>query len=461
MIKPTKKISEMMRRIKGSNTLIEKRMESILESLKLKYKKQPELFGHPDFRICGTKILIFCDSSFWHGRTRSKFKRNADFWENKITENRRRDSQVNRQLRKEGWKVLRFWDDAIELRPERVGVAISSELKSNRLNVIDLFCGAGGLSQGFLKHGFNVLLGIDIDKDAVETFRRNHKDAVALCNDLADVDIDEIKRLCGNRKIDIIVGGPPCQGFSMAGRRIPTDPRNSLFREYIRIVKGVNPRACVMENVRGLLSMKTPEGERVIDVILAEFSNAGYIPLVRSINTADYGIPQRRHRIFIIAIKEGIKFDFPEPTYSEKGLAKDGGRLKVWNGIRGILLPPEKVNRDYYYSKKLIKGFRRRERTNKLRGFGFGWSFLNPDKPSYTISARYYKDGAEALVKYSDDNIRMLTEGECAGIQTFPRTYKFFGSSRSTYRQIGNAVPPKMAGVIAREVSAALGDYHD
>jgi len=327
--------------------------------------------------------------------------------------------------------------------------------------VVDLFCGAGGLSEGFRQAGFDILLGIEADATAAATYQKNNPGTQLIVKDIRTVSTKEIRKMIKNRKVNVIVGGPPCQGFSMAGRRIPSDPRNSLFREYIRIVNVVRPSVCIMENVRGLLSMKTPHGARVIDVILTEFSNAGYIPRLHSINTADYGIPQRRYRIFIIATKEGIKFEFPKPTHSEKGLAKDGRRLKVWKGIRGILRAPEKVDRDYYYSEKLIRGFRRREKANKLRGLGFGWSFLNPDKPSYTISARYYKDGAEALVKYSDDNIRMLTENECAGIQTFPRTYKFFGSSRSMYRQIGNAVPPKMAGIIAREVSAALGDYHD
>lgn len=326
----------------------------------------------------------------------------------------------------------------------------------NGLNVLDLFCGAGGMSCGFRRAGFNVLLGIDSDNSAVETFKINHKSSKVVCRDIKQISLNEIRRLTENKKIDIIVGGPPCQGFSMAGRRIPNDPRNSLFKEYLRIVKGVEPKMFVMENVRGLLSMRDHGGRKVIDIILAEFSKIGYHTHCYSINTADYGVPQKRPRIFIVGEKGKSKFVFPHKSRSQNGLDEDGKKIMPWVSVNNFLIDKEKIDENYFYSKKLIRGFKRRERKNKKNNVGFGWKFLDLSEPSYTISARYWKDGAEALVKYNEQEIRMLTPEECAKIQSFPSSYKFLGNKRKRYTQIGNAVPPLMARSIAKEVEKAL-----
>jgi DNA mismatch endonuclease (patch repair protein) len=123
--KPSKEVSERMKKVKSVGTSLEKRMESILRSLGIRYQKQPNLQGHPDFRISGTNVLIFCDSSFWHGRrekeiTGNAFKKNREFWREKLTENRKRDTRNNRALRKSGWSVQRFWDTDILKRPDKV-----------------------------------------------------------------------------------------------------------------------------------------------------------------------------------------------------------------------------------------------------------------------------------------------------------------------------------------------------
>ncbi len=327
-------------------------------------------------------------------------------------------------------------------------------------NVVDLFSGAGGLSYGFEKAGMNVLLGIDNDEDAINTFAKNHKNAKALCADMTKVSVAEVKKLCSDKKIHVIVGGPPCQGFSMAGKRQPNDPRNSLFREFIRLVNGIRPDVCVMENVRGLLSMKTENNKSVIDIILEEFKDMNYIVDVNKVNTADYGVSQKRHRIFIVARKKRIKFNFPPPTHSETGTTKEGKNIRKWTGLKKIILPRKEVDEKYFYSDKLIKGFIRRQKNNKKRGMGLGWKFLDKNKPSYTISARYYKDGAEALIKYDKKSIRMLTQQECAQIQSFPKSFKFSGNKINIYKQIGNAVPPMMAKHIGKSVLKSLGDKY-
>ena len=324
-------------------------------------------------------------------------------------------------------------------------------------NVIDVFCGASGLSTGFSKEGFNILLGIDYFKSALKTFKKNHKDSKVLDKNMREVAGKEIKKLIGKNKIHVMIGGPPCQGFSMAGKRQPNDPRNSLFMEYVRLVKELNPEIFVMENVRGLLSMKNEKGEPVKDIILGEFEKIGKYKIeLHKVNTADYGVSQKRNRIFIIGHKKKYNFKFPKKTHNKKG---DTG-LKKWVGLKDILEERENVDKKYFYSQKLIDGFLRRQIINKKRKVGFGWQFLKPDEPSYTISARYYKDGAEALVKYDDSfkegSIRRLTPKECALIQSFPRSFKFEGSDNEIYQQIGNAVPPKMGQVIAKAIKKAF-----
>lgn len=325
------------------------------------------------------------------------------------------------------------------------------------LNIVDLFCGAGGLSHGFSKEGFNTLLGIDLFESALNTYRTNHEESKVFNRDMKSITGKEIKKLIGDKKINVIVGGPPCQGFSMAGKRQPNDPRNSLFMEYVRLVKELQPDFFVMENVRGLLSMKNMNNEKVIDIILGEFRKIGkYNIELHKINTADYGVSQRRNRILIIGHKPRYKFSFPEKTHSKKGEGKE----KRWIGLRDILLPKNKVEKKYFYSQKLINGFLRREKMNKERKMGFGWQFLNLDEPSYTISARYFKDGAEALIKYDNSfkegSIRRLTPKECALIQSFPKSFKFEGSDNEIYQQIGNAVPPLIAQKIAKEIKKAF-----
>jgi DNA (cytosine-5)-methyltransferase 1 len=315
------------------------------------------------------------------------------------------------------------------------------------IGVLDLFCGAGGLSEGFKQAGFKILLGIDSDNAALETFRENHPGTGIISGDIREIERDDVARETSDKKIDVIIGGPPCQGFSMAGKRQPNDPRNSLFREYLRLVKEIRPKVFVMENVRGLLSMKNASGRRVIDIILGEFGKLkDYNTICYSVNAAEYGVPQMRKRIFVIGVKKSLNFEFPKPKYGPS-LQEPAGK---------ILLDKKEVNKKYFYSDKLIQGFLRRDKINKKKGLGFGWQFIDPEKPSYTISARYWKDGAEALVKYSDKCIRMLTPQECALIQSFPKGYIFKGSESAVYKQIGNAVPPKLAKAIGKAVMAAI-----
>ena len=332
---------------------------------------------------------------------------------------------------------------------------------NKKYNIIDLFCGAGGLSHGFNMAGFHTLLGIDHIDTFVETFSNNHPKSIGLACDITKLSNKKIKELIKNKKVDLIVGGPPCQGFSMAGRRDPKDPRNSLFMEYLRIVKFLKPKYFVLENVRGLLSMKSSNGENVISIIKNEFNKINYDIEYKVLNSANYGVPQKRFRVIVLGTKKGS----PKPIYPDISHSKipDNnlfGDSKPWVGVKEALFDKKDIPKKYFHSEKMIKGFIRRKKENLKKGRGFGAQYLRLDEPSFTISARYYKDGSDALVKYNEKEIRMLTEREAARIQTFPDNYKFSGSRYQVYQQIGNAVPCLMAKAIALKILKSLNNYN-
>ena len=309
------------------------------------------------------------------------------------------------------------------------------------LNVIDLFCGAGGLSYGFKKAGFNIILGVDNNEIALKTFRMNHPETEILIKDISKVKRKDILDRITGKKVDVIIGGPPCQGFSLAGKRNPRDPRNFLIKKFLNVVSEIQPEIFVIENVPGLLSMKNSHGKNFIDKILKKSKKMGYFLNIKILRADEYGIPQKRRRIFIVGSKKKMILDIEK----EQAIS-----------LKEVLLKRKEVSPEYFYSEKMIAGFKRREKINKELKRGFGWQFLDLKKPSYTISARYYKDGAEALVKYSEKEIRKLTTEECARIQSFPREYKFDGSKKEVYRQIGNAVPPQLSLKVAKAIFKSL-----
>lgn len=330
---------------------------------------------------------------------------------------------------------------------------------SSKPTVLDLFCGAGGLSKGFEMAGFEVVLGIEKDPVFMSTFKRNHPSATLNGDhiDIRELTAKTILEKVGNRKIDLMIGGPPCQGFSMAGRRDPKDPRNSLFKHYARLVRALKPKWFVMENVPGLLKAKTAKGESVDAIIRAEFEKSGYQVKPFILLAANYGVPQKRKRLFYIGTNTGLPITAPEPTHAENPAnTLLGSKLEKWVGVGKVIIPEQEVDPKFFHSQKMIDGFIKRKARNEAKGKGFGWQILEMDKPSYTISARYWKDGADALVKYSETRIRMLSERECARIQSFPDDYEFLGNKTQRYTQIGNAVPPLLAKAIALEIKRKL-----
>ena len=343
----------------------------------------------------------------------------------------------------------------------------------NKPTVIDLFCGCGGLSYGFIEAGYDVLLGIDHWKDAIVTFENTHKNAKGLVADLFTETPKDISKKTGIKDVDIIIGGPPCQGFSIAGKRIIDDERNQLYKSFVGFVKHYQPKVFLMENVPNIVSM----GKGVVkDSIIEDFEKLGYTVVYKVLLASDFGVPQNRRRAFFVGTKNRKEFVFPTPTTenpisSEEAISdlsentiKDGSKYKTepksdyQKLIRGksvgiynheitnhseqttsiISLVPDGGN-----YKDLPEEFR------KTRNVNIAWTRLNSKKPSFTIDTGHRH---HFHYKYN----RVPTVRESARIQSFPDTFIFLGSKTSQYKQVGNAVPPILAKVLATEIKKYL-----
>ncbi|BDD38490.1 DNA cytosine methyltransferase [Streptococcus ruminantium] len=341
-------------------------------------------------------------------------------------------------------------------------------------NIIDLFSGAGGLSYGFELAGFNVLLGVDNDSKALETFQKNHKNSQILCGDITNVSYEEdIKPLIGDKKIDLIVGGPPCQGMSLSGPRKFDDPRNKLYLSYIRLVKEIQPTAFVIENVIGIISLFKG---KIKDSIIEEFSKMGYKVQFKILLASDYGVPQNRKRvIFIGTRKDG--FEYPEPlgtTVTTEMALSDLPTLEDELGQEEMAYISAPEN-DYQiqmrkHSSKVLNHIAAKHSekvTNTIalvpdggnyknlpdelrntRNFNVAWTRFASWKPAPTIDTGHRH---HFHYKYN----RVPTVRESARLQSFPDDFIFYGSKTQQFRQVGNAVPPLMA----RQIANSLLEY--
>lgn len=339
--------------------------------------------------------------------------------------------------------------------------------------VIDLFCGCGGLSFGFIEAGFDVLLGIDNWKDAISTFENTHKNAKGIVADLFTETPKDISKLTGIKDIDVIIGGPPCQGFSIAGKRIIDDERNQLYKSFVNFVKYYQPKVFLMENVPNIVSM----GKGVVkDSIIEDFEKLGYTVVYKVLLASDYGVPQNRRRAFFVGTKNNKEFVFPEPTTENPISAKEAISDLSENSIKDGSNYKTEPKSDY---QKLIRGNSdgiynheitiHSEKTTsiislvpdggnykdlpeelrKIRNVNIAWTRLNSIKPSFTIDTGHRH---HFHYKYN----RVPTVRESARIQSFPDTFIFFGSKTSQYKQVGNAVPPILAEVLAKEIKKYL-----
>lgn len=315
---------------------------------------------------------------------------------------------------------------------------------NNNLNVLDLFCGCGGMSKGLEDAGLNIIAGVDIWDKAIESYSQNFKHQ-AICENLQELPPEDFDALYNtdNNSIDIIVGGPPCQGFSIAGKRDLKDPRNSLFMEYVKYLDYFQPKAFILENVVGILSMKNATNEKVIDIIMSEL-NKNYKCIICKLYASDFEVPQNRRRVIII----GIRNDLDKTPTEPKPILNIEQRIPV----NTILLNKVDIDEKQYLSERAIQGIIRKKEKSKKNGNGFGAQFLKIDKPSYTIPARYWKDGYDALVKYNDTEIRRLTILELKRIQSFSDDFVLCGNKKDQIMQIGNAVASRFAYHLGKHI---------
>lgn len=299
------------------------------------------------------------------------------------------------------------------------------------MKIVSLFSGAGGLDLGFIQAGHTIVWANDNYADAVATYRKNIGDHIIEA-DIHDIKSDDIP------ECDLVMGGFPCQGFSVANtKRNSNDSRNTLYKELLRVINDKKPKYFLAENVKGLLSL---DNGAVFSMILKDFFDAGYNVTHKILNSANYGVPQKRERIIIIGIRKdlSVNFEFPKETHSENG---GNGTLK-WVSVNESLSKypdPDTPNNipNHTYSKY------------KLNFNGYiGHRPLDPGKPAPTVTARGDNKGGVVILPHPN-NKRRMTCRELATIQSFPPDYYFYGNNSSIYRQIGNAVPVKLAYCIA------------
>ncbi len=321
---------------------------------------------------------------------------------------------------------------------------------SNKLTYIDLFSGAGGFSLGFDRVNFRNIFAVDIESEFCKTYKANFPEHNLITKDISKLTEDEILKLIGNQKIEVIIGGPPCQGFSMAGnigRKFIDDPRNNLFKEYARVVSIVRPSFFVMENVARLYTHNKGETRKEI---INTFEKMGYKVECQILNSADYNVPQIRKRVIFIGTLKNIDIKFPKKTTEKYLTVKDViEHLPLINSGESSSIPNH--NAMNHTSQMLEKmkyipdGGCRNHIPEKLRpksGDIRKYIKYKSDAPSICITGDMRK-----VFHYSQN--RALTVRELASIQSFPDTFIFKGKSISQQQQVGNAVPPNMAEAIA------------
>lgn len=313
------------------------------------------------------------------------------------------------------------------------------------MKVASLFSGAGGLDLGFIEAGHKIVWANDNYEDAVLTYKRNVGDHIIL-GDVKDIDCSDIP------DHDILIGGFPCQGFSVANtKRHAEDSRNQLYLEFLRVLSTKKPNFFVAENVKGILSL---EKGAVFEMILSDFSKTGYKVEYQVLNAANFGVPQKRERVIIIGIKNDldVSIKHPLPTHAEqKNLFN---RLKPWVTVQQAVNDLPDPDGDHSLLNHTYSKF-------KLKFNGYiGNRRIDPDKPAPTVTARGDSKGG-VVVLHHPNNKRRMSVRELALIQSFPIDFEFIGTNSSCYRQIGNAVPPLLAYHIGKQFPIKLTQNED
>ena len=352
-----------------------------------------------------------------------------------------------------------------------------------KYKVIDLFCGCGGLSKGFELAGFDIAGGVDFNEEAIKTYNKNFSNANGVCCDLLNMTEQDIKNNFGDlNDIDVIIGGPPCQGFSAANRnRVNDDPRNKLFFEFVKFVDIAKPKGIVIENVRGIITENNGYAKKQIYKI---FEDRGYVVNNRVLNASDFGVPQKRMRNFFVMLRKD-KFDFEK-------MKKVKEKVTVQEAI-GELYPYEnntcegkielKSLADTVY-RKYLRADNNKVYNHEVRypaeivqkrisyvAQGENWQkipkeLFNNQRNNRHSSAYKRLDEKDTSVTIDTGNShsnyfhpiynRIPTVREAARIQSFDDSFIFEGSRTSQYRQVGNAVPPLLSKALAEAIKEEL-----
>jgi len=318
---------------------------------------------------------------------------------------------------------------------------------SPKFTVISTFAGCGGSSLGYRLAGGKVLLAVEWDDNAVETYRLNFPDTDVYHGDIAKLTVEEMLRRTGLApgELDILDGSPPCQGFSTAGKRQLDDPRNMLFREYVRLLRGLRPKVFVMENVSGMVKGKM---KLLFAEIMRELKASGYRVSARLLNAMYFNVPQSRERIIFIGVREDLGIAPSHPHAQTRPITvrealrglKDPGIYKVPEGETAViarLIPPGKNGS--YVRKKL---------GHKTRDFSL--IRLRWDKPCNTIPKTIRPNHFSGLL-HPDEN-RFLGVNELKRLASFPDDFKLVGPYEEQWARIGNCVPPNMMRAIAEHI---------
>ena len=360
-----------------------------------------------------------------------------------------------------------------------------------RYNVIDLFCGCGGLSKGFQQAGFDIRFGIDMWKDAIVTYKHNFPSAVVLNEDIINISGDDILNKTGMKKdeVDVIIGGPPCQGFSVSGKRMIDDERNKLYKSFVGLVSELKPKVFVMENVPGLVRLfKGQVAEQVIE----DFTSVGYKVKMKILSADNYGVPQQRKRVFFIGLNENVfgdkvDYEYPAPfmgtgTDTPAWTCKDAiGDLDFVPEDRSLgekipyeIEPQCQYQRDMRKDSEYVLNHSitiHKEKTREIialvpdggnykdlpeelqntRKVHIAWTRMDSQKPCFTIDT-----GHNHHFHYKEN--RVPTVRESARIQSFPDNFEFIGIKTSQLKQVGNAVPPLLAEAVAKSVISVLDE---
>ncbi len=306
--------------------------------------------------------------------------------------------------------------------------------KKDKYTVVSLFSGAGGMDIGFDLEGFKTIWANDFDKDSCET-HKIWSGAEVVHGPIEKVDLNSIPRA------DVVLGGFPCQGFSLAGPRKVDDKRNVLFRNFVAVIDKIKPKVFVAENVKGILTLG---GGEILKVIIREFSDKGYTVQVKLVNAADYAVPEDRFRVIMVGVRKDIstEFKYPEPSKKKVTLKEAIGHFpepKPGEVFEGGFSPR-------YMSRNRVRSWSQQAFTVPAMAKQVT---LHPASPQMIKLDR-------DLWKFGEGITRRLSWKEAAAVQTFPENMHFAGNLVSIYKQIGNAVPVNLGRAIAKSVYLLL-----